>query len=57
MGIQAYEFIAQPQAYLEIQLNGDNLLMHPQTRSQASIACDVKGSNRYTDGTTPASLY
>ena len=57
MGIQAHESVAQPQALPEIQLDGDNLLMHPTTRSQAVIACDVQGSNSYTDGTVPASLY
>ena len=45
-----------PEPYVEIQLHGDDLLMHPDTHSQASIACDVKGSNRYTDGVTPALL-
>ena len=44
-----------PKPCLEIELKGDNLLMRPQTKSQASIAC-VKGSNRYTDGSVPASL-
>ena len=46
-----------PEPYLETQLNGDNLLMHPQTCSQASFACAVKGSNCYTDGAVPASRY
>ena len=46
-----------PETYLEIQLTGDNLLVHPHTRSQASIAHDVKGSKSYADGTVPASLY
>ena len=28
-----------PEPYLEIQLNGGNLLMHPQMRSKASLYC------------------
>ena len=46
-----------PEPYLEIELKGDNLLMHTWTHSQASIACDVKDSKRYTDGTFLAALY
>ena len=33
------------------------MLTHPHTRAQGSSACDVKGSNGYTDGSSPASLY
>ena len=42
--------------YIEIQLQSETLLMNPQSGSQASNACNVKGSSRYTDGQFPASL-
>ena len=44
-----------PEPYLEIQLENENL--HPHTKSQQSIANDVKGSNQFTDGSCPVSLY
>ena len=49
---------ADSEPSVEIQPKGDNLLMHPHTRSQAPIACNVnKDSGQYADGSSPASLY
>ena len=42
-GFEPMNPLHNPEPYLEIELMGDNLLMHPQTRSQAATACDVKG--------------
>ena len=56
-GYQRFNAWENPETYLEIQLKNDNLLTHPHTRSQQSIACDVKSSNQFTDGSSPVSLY
>ena len=43
--------------YIEIRLKQDVPLLQPHSTSQASIACDVKGSERYTSGDRPVDFY
>ena len=58
----AWEFkpkdaLHNPEPYLELQFQAENLLMHPHTCAQGMIASDVRGSNAYMDACGPASLY
>ena len=46
-----------PEPYLEIGLKQDVPLLQSCNASQQQLACDVKGSERWTDGFTPVDLY
>ena len=46
-----------PEPYIEICLKQDVPLLQSYNTSQTPIAADVKGSDRYTQGDRPVSLY
>ena len=45
-----------PEPYIEIGLKQDAPLLQSCNTSQQSLACDVKGSERWTDGSHPVDL-
>ena len=46
-----------PEPYMEIGLKQDAPLLQSYNTSQQSLACDFKGSDRWTDGSHPVDLY
>ena len=46
-----------PEPYIEIRLKQDAPLLQSYNASQIQLACDVKGSERWTSGDRPVDLY